>query len=206
MDVAECVSIPGDFVRPQGAFPLAFTSFGGLGSSPGAVGIFGNAGRVWAPALHSDPPKKALCHTCLLGGASIKYHRSISVLSEQYETSHLFYVTVSFLCNIICYLISVFAFSFVTLSGVTTYWWRGTRTKKGTLQQAKGVNDTGKDTSQQQRDTQLQVVKESTTKFQHTTNWTRFFVKQLQGIKLYKRRSVSDSGYLKKESVSKIVT
>ena len=46
--------------------------------------------------------------------------RSISVLSEQYETSYLFYVTLSFLRNIICYLISVFVFSLVTLSGATT--------------------------------------------------------------------------------------
>ena len=45
--------------------------------------------------------------------------RSLSVLYEQYETSYLFYVTLSFLCNIICYLISVFAFSLVTLSGAT---------------------------------------------------------------------------------------
>ena len=43
------------------------------------------------------------------------------MLPEQYETSYLFYVTLSFLCNIICYLISVFVFSFVTLSGATTY-------------------------------------------------------------------------------------
>ena len=43
--------------------------------------------------------------------------RSLSVLYEQYKTSYLFYVTLSFLCNIICYLISVFAFSLVTLSG-----------------------------------------------------------------------------------------
>ena len=68
--------------------------------------------------------------------------RSISVLSEQYETYYLFYITLSFLCNIICYLISVFVFSLVTLSGVTTYWQWGTWTKKGTLQQAKGVNRT----------------------------------------------------------------
>ena len=46
--------------------------------------------------------------------------RSISVLSEQYKTSYLFYVTLSFLCNIICYLIFVFAFSLVTLSRATT--------------------------------------------------------------------------------------
>ena len=36
-DLAECVSIAGDFLRPQGAFPQAFTPFG-LGSSPGAWG------------------------------------------------------------------------------------------------------------------------------------------------------------------------
>ena len=98
--------------------------------------------------------------------------RSISVLSEQYETSYLFYVSLYFLYNIICYLISVFAFSLVTLSGATTYWrWR-TRTKKETLQQAKGLiaQHSGEDTLQQQRDTQLQVIKESTTKIQHTTN------------------------------------
>ena len=41
--------------------------------------------------------------------------RSISVWYEQYETSYVFYVTLSF-----CYLISVFAFSLVTLSGATT--------------------------------------------------------------------------------------
>ena len=51
---------------------------------------------------------------------AVRGSRSISVLSEQYETSYLFYVTLSFLCNIICYLISVFAFSLVTLSGATT--------------------------------------------------------------------------------------
>ena len=47
--------------------------------------------------------------------------RSISVLSELYETSYLFYVTPSFLCNIICYLISMFVFSCVILSRATTY-------------------------------------------------------------------------------------
>ena len=35
------------------------------------------------------------------------------MLSEQYKTSYLFYVTLSFLCNIICYQIYVFAFSLV---------------------------------------------------------------------------------------------
>ena len=62
---------------------------------------------------------------------------------------------------------------------------------------------TGEDTLQQQRDPQLQVVKESTTKFPAYNESINIFVKQLQGIKLYKRQSVSDSEYLKK---CKIVT
>ena len=118
--ICECISVPEDFLWPQGTFPQAFIPFRGLDSSPGAwgapnkgnangaVGIFGNTGRVRATALRPKPPKKALCHTCPLGGASNIYCRSISVLSEQYDTSYLFYVTLSFLCNIICYLISVF--------------------------------------------------------------------------------------------------
>ena len=99
-DLAECVSVPGDFLRPQGAFPPGFYLL--------------REGWVNCPA------PEALCHTCPLGEASNKYRRSIPVLSEQYETSYLFYVTLSFLCNIICYLISVFAFSLVTLSEATT--------------------------------------------------------------------------------------
>ena len=133
-DMAECVSVPEDFLRPQEAFPACFYPLRGGGSSPGAwgdpnkgnadgaVGIFGNAGRLWAPALRSDPPKKALYHTCPLGQADIKYRRSISVLSEEFKMSYLFYVTLSFLSNIVCYLISVFAFSLVSLSGATTDW------------------------------------------------------------------------------------
>ena len=31
MDLAECVSVPGNFPRPQGASPQAFTSFGRVG-------------------------------------------------------------------------------------------------------------------------------------------------------------------------------
>ena len=132
-----------------------------------------------AQALRPDPPqKKTLCHTCPLGGVDIKYHRSISVLSEQYETSYLFYVTLFFVCHIICYLISVFAFLLVTLSGATTYWRRGARTKNGISNKQKGLiaQHTGEDISQKQRDTQLQVVEESTTKFQHTTNRARFLL------------------------------
>ena len=51
---------------------------------------------------------------------SLPEDRSISVLSDHYENSYLFNVTLSFLCNIICYLISVFAFSLVILFGATT--------------------------------------------------------------------------------------
>ena len=110
-----------------GAEPLqAFTPFVGwvgLGSSPGAWECRRGCRHLWKCRVRvgygpaPGPTKKR--HTCSLGGAVIKYRRSISVLSEQYETSYLFYVTVSFLCNIICYLISVFAFSLVTLSGAT---------------------------------------------------------------------------------------
>ena len=72
-DLAECISAPRDFFRRQGAFFPGFYPLRvwvELGSSPGtwgtpnkgnadgAVGIFENAGRVWAPALRLDPPKK----------------------------------------------------------------------------------------------------------------------------------------------------
>ena len=72
--------------------------------------------------------------------------------------------------------------------------------KKGLSNKQKGLiaQHTGEDTSQQQRDTQQQVVKESTNKVPAYNEPNKIFVKQLQGINLYKRRSVSDSGYLKK--------
>ena len=69
-DLAECVSVHGDFLRHQRAFPQDLTPFGGLspgvwgapdkGNADGAVGIFGNAGREWAPVLRLDPPKKGI--------------------------------------------------------------------------------------------------------------------------------------------------
>ena len=144
-DLAECVSVPGDFLRTQGAFERVGLmaryleiSFGlrGLregwvnGPAPEAPLIRGTRrGRrhFWQmPGACGLRPcagthqKNSLCHTCPLGGAVIKYRRSISMLSEQYETSYLFYVTLFFLCNIICYLISVFTFSLVILSVATT--------------------------------------------------------------------------------------
>ena len=64
--------------------PQAFNPFGGgllpgawgapnKGNANWAVGILGNAGRVWTTALRPDPPKKALCHTYSFGGADNKY-------------------------------------------------------------------------------------------------------------------------------------
>ena len=53
-----------------GCPPQAFTPFGEVGLLPGAPhkrnadgakGIFGHAGRTWAPALHPNPPKKRPC-------------------------------------------------------------------------------------------------------------------------------------------------
>ena len=73
--------------------------------------------RIYSQCKTAPPPKKnKTSRPC----AFFINYRSISVLSEPYETSYLFYVTLSFLCNIICYLISVFVFSLVTLSGAPT--------------------------------------------------------------------------------------
>ena len=72
----------------------------------------------------------------------------------------------------------MFAFSLVTLSGAQLTGNERLERKKGLSNKQKGLiaQQTGEDTLQQQRDTQLQVVKESTTKFQHTTNQTRFLL------------------------------
>ena len=149
-DLTECVSVPGDFLQPQGAFPLAFTPLGvGLiaqrlrrplirGMPTGPLAFLGMPGAC-GPCARTHL-KKAFCHTCLLGGASNKHRGSISVLFEQYETSYLFYVILFFLCNIICYLISVFALSLVTLSGATTIThkgWYAIKTKKPNQTQPK---------------------------------------------------------------------
>ena len=69
MDLAECVSAAGDFLRPQGALPPGFYLLRmGLGLLPGAwvtpnkgnaegaEGIFDHARRVWASTLRPDPP------------------------------------------------------------------------------------------------------------------------------------------------------
>ena len=74
-------------------------------------------GVLWEPYPSSH---NGLFSPLLVQEISLPEGRSISVLSEQYETSYLFYVTLSFLCNIICYLISVFVFLLLTLSGATT--------------------------------------------------------------------------------------
>ena len=94
----------------------------------------------------------------------------------------------------------MFVFSLVTLSGATTYWQRGNRTKKETLQQAKVDN----------RTTYWRRYITTTKRYPTTSSLriynnvpaynepNKIFVKQIQGIKLYKRRCVSDSGYIKK--------
>ena len=52
----------GEFLRPQGAIPQAFTPFGGgyslapEGNADMVEGIFGLARRVWASALRPDSP------------------------------------------------------------------------------------------------------------------------------------------------------
>ena len=86
-DLAECVSAVGDFIRPQGAIPQAFSPFGGLfpyawgapnkGNTEGAVSILGKYQARVGSGPAPDPPKKALCHTFSFGGAWNKY-RSIS--------------------------------------------------------------------------------------------------------------------------------
>ena len=71
--MGECVSVPGDFPTASGGLPprllLPSERFGLLpgawgapnkGNADGAVGIFGNSGRVWATALRPVPPKKGL--------------------------------------------------------------------------------------------------------------------------------------------------
>ena len=68
-DLAECVSIPGDFLRPQGALPPGFYLLQeGWVNRPapeapliremptGPLAILGNAGHVWATAQDPDPP------------------------------------------------------------------------------------------------------------------------------------------------------
>ena len=114
-DLAECVSVPGGFLRPQGALPQAFTAFGGR-LLPGASGecrrgcrhFLEMPGACWLRPCTRTYQKKASSHTCLLGGADIKYRRSISVLSEQYETSYLFYVCVHIYVCIYLYIGSAF--------------------------------------------------------------------------------------------------
>ena len=72
-DLAECVSVPGDFLRPQLAFPPGFyllregwvnrpTPEAPLtrGMPPGPRAFLANSGRVWATALRPVPPKKGL--------------------------------------------------------------------------------------------------------------------------------------------------
>ena len=85
-DLAKCVSVPGDFLRPQGAFPprLLPPFEGGWvhcpapeapltrGMPTGPRAFLANSGRVWATALRPVPPKKRPCaiHARKVGRAS----------------------------------------------------------------------------------------------------------------------------------------
>ena len=75
-DLAECISVPGDFLRPRGPFPQAYNPFGGgwvhrpapeapliRENADRAVGIFWIAGRVSVTTLRPEPPKKMPCAT-----------------------------------------------------------------------------------------------------------------------------------------------
>ena len=72
-DLAKCVSVTGDFLRPQGAFPPGFYLLreGWVhcpapeapltrGMPKGPRVFLTNSGRVWATALRPVPPKKGL--------------------------------------------------------------------------------------------------------------------------------------------------
>ena len=84
-DLAGCVSVPGDFLRPQGAFPPGFYLLRGgwvncpapeapltRGMPTGPRAFLTNSGRVWATALRPVPPKKRPCaiHARKVGRAS----------------------------------------------------------------------------------------------------------------------------------------
>ena len=84
-DLAKCVSVPGDFLRPQGAFPPGFYLLreGWVhcpapeapltrGMPKGLRVFLTNSGRVWATALRPVPPKKRPCaiHARKVGRAS----------------------------------------------------------------------------------------------------------------------------------------
>ena len=127
-DLTECVSVPGDFLRPQEAFLPGIYPLRGRyrpvplirGMPTGPQAFLGNAARVWATALRPDSPKKGLVpHLPVTWGEQQIPLINIGVIRTVRDFLP-FLCTLSFLCNIICYLISVIAFSLVTLSGVTT--------------------------------------------------------------------------------------
>ena len=86
-----------------GRFSRLWPSLEGLDSSPGAWGAhfygkadgarntFGAAGRVWATALRLDPPKKALCHPCPVGGTCDEY-RNLQAVWQYRKDIHSVYL------------------------------------------------------------------------------------------------------------------
>ena len=82
-DLAECDSVPGDFLRPQGALPRGFYPLrsGGDIEAPlirrmptGPLTFLEIPGACGLRPCAWTHKKKALCHTCPLGGADIKYY------------------------------------------------------------------------------------------------------------------------------------
>ena len=87
-DLAECVSAPGDFLRPQGAFLPGFYPLWGVHCSVPETPNKRNANgkcraRVWAPALRPDPPKNRPCATLVRwwDGWQIPQYRNTVVLA-----------------------------------------------------------------------------------------------------------------------------
>ena len=72
------------FLERQGLRPGSW-GVPSQGNANGARGIFGVAGRSWVMALSPNPPKKAMCHTRLVGGTYDKYRRPPSSQAWQFR-------------------------------------------------------------------------------------------------------------------------
>ena len=106
--------------------------------APDRVLLMGEIELLWEPY---QSHYNGLFSPLLVQRFQCQKSRSISVLSEQYETSYLFNVTLSFLCNIMLSNIRVCVFISDPFRGQNILATRISN-KKGTLQQAKGVNRT----------------------------------------------------------------
>ena len=112
-DLAECVSVPGDFLLPQRAFPPGFYSLRVdwvnrpapeapliRGMPTGPLAFLGNAGRMWATALHPDLPKKGLVPHLPVRCGVQQIPPAHALASCQTDVQHLFiYVALYFRKN-----------------------------------------------------------------------------------------------------------